>query len=362
MNQIDRYLFKRYGVSVGAVLLVFVSLMAIYLLVDDLNNFVKYEPSWWQIAKFILLSIPHPTVRFFPIVVLLALVFTLHQVIKWGELTAAMAAGVSLRRISLPFILGGVAMGGIQFFGNEYFAFWCESQAQRVMRYEIKKRPAGAAGPSGIFVRGAENRFYHCSLYDEENAVLKDIQIFQLHPTDRSLARLIQAEKAVHERRQWVFINGQETRLRYDEVISATAFQRRKYDLPETLEDFSGLALNPRAQSYRKLQNHLQVMASSGEDPSRYKPELYLKLTFPGACLIFTLIGMAVAFRFKAGNLTFEMGLSAAFAFAYYMMTGLIVELGYQQLLPAWLAVLTPTVVFGGAALALFLLTRTDYS
>ena len=219
MNLFDRYLLKRYGLILGAVCLLFVTLLMIFLLLDELDNLIRYEATWSQVARFVALSVPHAVVRFFPLVILLALVFTIHQLMKWGEITGIMSSGASLRRLSLGFLGVAVLLGLLQFLANEYGAAWCEERARHVMSFEIKKRPAAVSGPAGLFVRGSRNRFYHCRYFDRERNTLRWVEIFQPDELNRSLARYIQAESASYEDEEWVFEKGEEVLTSFGEIL-----------------------------------------------------------------------------------------------------------------------------------------------
>ena len=100
MNLFDRYILKNYLIILAAVSLVFGVLIAIGILVEDTHVFVQFEPSLYQIVSYVFFSLPHRIVQFIPLVVLLALVVTLHQLLKWKEITAIMAAGAGLPVIS----------------------------------------------------------------------------------------------------------------------------------------------------------------------------------------------------------------------------------------------------------------------
>jgi lipopolysaccharide export LptBFGC system permease protein LptF len=87
-----------------------------------------------------------------------------------------------------------------------------------------------------------------------------------------------------------------------------------------------------------------------------------LKLAFPLSCPIFTLIALVVAFRFKASNLTFELGMALAFALAFFAMTAALSKMGAGEAIPYWIAAWGPALIFGGLSLSAFFAMRTDYS
>jgi len=173
---------------------------------------------------------------------------------------------------------------------------------------------------------------------------------------------MIQAASASYSNGQWTFFQGFETRFRHHEVISATSFETRTYGFQETDEDFAAISLNPRRMSFGKLRDYIGMMVSSGEDPSRYMTELHLKLSFPFSCLVFTLLSLLVSFRMRAANLTFELGLTAAIALAYYGLTSIMADLGTREVLPSWIAAWLPTVLFGVGSVVSLILVRTDHS
>jgi lipopolysaccharide export system permease protein len=370
MTQFDRYVLRKYLTTIGFVFLIFIAIILVFLMVDDLDTFLENENvTWSEITRYVIYSVPHLVVRFLPLVTLLALVFTMHQLMKWGEVKAIMASGASHRRISLAFIIVGLGMVLLQFLVNEMVAADCEAIANKIMVLEIKGKTPGMASPSGYFVRGPNNRFYHAREFNLRENRLLDVKVFRLNSQDSALMEIVQADQAVYDKNgEWILQRNNELDEPKDVEIMLIHDARRRVDRKHrekmnfgiTPETFLDLSLDPRRMSYFGLSKYLQVLKSSNEDTSRYQSELQLKLAFPFSCMIFTLIALTVAFRLRGTNLTFEIGLAVLLGFVYYMFTAIMVGLGNKELLDPWLAAWIPTLLFGSISLTTFIFSRTD--
>jgi lipopolysaccharide export system permease protein len=361
MKILDRYLLKTYGRVLGAVTLAFLALLIIFALIDDLDDFLEYEASWSAVVRYVLFSVPHTVVQFFPLAVLLTLVFTVHQLMKWGEVVGMLAGGVSLQRISSGFILVAFLLAIAQFLVNEYVAAWSQEQARRIMVLEIKEDSAGYEKKSGYFVRGAENRFYHCSNIDQDRNLLYNVEVFRPNAENSFFSRHIRAKEAEYRDDVWVFHEGEELVLDKTRIVHQLPFVQRIYDFPETPENFFSLTPSPKRMGLRQLMDHMAMLRSSGEDPSRYLADLHYKVALPVSCVIFSLIALSVSLRMKGGHLSTELGVAIFCAVAYYSIAALMIELGRNELIAAWLAAWGPVILFGAIGIFLFLKTRTDY-
>ena len=360
MKLFDEYLIKRYGWNWVGVLGLFVGLLSVVLLVDDFEDFIEHKAAWSLVVKYILLSIPGEIVRFFPLIVLVAVVFTVHRLMKGGEFTAMMAAGVGLRRLSFGFILMGLCFTGLQFVFHEYWASWCNGQAHRIMRHDIQKKTSGFSVKNGLFLRGANNRYYHYQYFDPDRKVLGQVQIFQPDPSNQFLKRYIHAEWAEYHNGKWILQQGEDTRFEGREKIQSVPFQTQEFQISETPEDFVNLTRLPRNMSFRDLTDYMEVIESSGEDPSRHATELYLKLSFPWTCLVFTWVALAISLRMHGRNLSLELAVAVLIMFLYYLLLGMLINFGNEQVLPATVAAWGVPVGMGGVSLLVFLNTRTE--
>lgn len=110
---LDRYLLRAFTYSyvVSAAILI-----AMYIILDlfaNLDEFTKNDASTWQIISDIAAFYTYHSFLFYAqvagMITLVAAAFTLARLQRTHELTAMLAGGISLYRVALPLILGGLA-------------------------------------------------------------------------------------------------------------------------------------------------------------------------------------------------------------------------------------------------------------
>jgi lipopolysaccharide export system permease protein len=107
----------------------------------------------------------------------------------------------------------------------------------------------------------------------------------------------------------------------------------------------------PPALSYAGQQSaspsaYAQRLRAARQRAAVYEVEIQKKLAISAACLIFALLGMPLAIRFPRGGVGLVIGVSLAVFSVYYV--GLIggEELGDRLVVPPFLAMWTPNIIF----------------
>jgi lipopolysaccharide export system permease protein len=115
----DRYVLKAFWGAFGAILLFFTVIVMVIHMSDRLSRVVKY---WGPIkergydplavvAEYYATLIPFIWMQIIPLATVLAAAFALSRLTRTNELSPLVTAGVSSRRITLPIVLSGVAIG-----------------------------------------------------------------------------------------------------------------------------------------------------------------------------------------------------------------------------------------------------------
>ena len=125
-GRLDRYVAELFVGSYAVALLLVVGIFMIIDLASNLDDYLQVgpdgtAPSGWLVVKLYVLQIPFLFLEVAPFVTLIGGLFTVARLMKHKEVVAALAAGVSARRVLLPvFVLGGLL--GATMFGLREFA------------------------------------------------------------------------------------------------------------------------------------------------------------------------------------------------------------------------------------------------
>lgn len=133
-----------------------------------------------------------------------------------------------------------------------------------------------------------------------------------------------------------------------------TELQRARLSAPASRSYMSGVT--PRSRMNEARLNHERA-ESQRMRAAVYAVEIHKKYAIPAACIVFVLIGVPVAIRFRSGGLGMVLGVGMVIFTVYYI--GLIAgeSLANRLTVPPFWAMWTPNLVFG--TLGIILLWRT---
>ncbi len=133
-----------------------------------------------------------------------------------------------------------------------------------------------------------------------------------------------------------------------------TELQRARLSAPATRSYTTGVT--PRSRMNEARLNH-EKAESARLRAGIYAVELHKKYAIPAACIVFVLIGIPVAIRFRSGGLGMVLGVGMVIFTIYYI--GLIggESLANRLAVPPFWAMWTPNIAFG--AIGIILLWRT---
>ena len=143
MRLLDRYLFRELltplAFCLGGFLIFWISFDAF----NELSEFQDDKLHLLDIIEYYLAMTPEFLVTILPIVLLLALLYTLTNHARHNEITAMRAAGVSLWRICVPYFVVGLAASVVLFALNEWCVPRSADWAERILNRYVQK-PGGA--------------------------------------------------------------------------------------------------------------------------------------------------------------------------------------------------------------------------
>ena len=122
MRLLDRYLLRELMVPLAYCLGGFLLFWITFDLFGTLALFQEAHLSAAEIAEFYLVKVPELLVVVAPIALLLAQLYSLTKHSRHHEIIAMRAAGLSLWRISAPYLAVGFLFSIILFFLNEVLA------------------------------------------------------------------------------------------------------------------------------------------------------------------------------------------------------------------------------------------------
>ncbi|HEY3405207.1 MAG TPA: LptF/LptG family permease, partial [Ohtaekwangia sp.] len=115
MKLIDRYILKQFLSTYVFVVLILLAITTVIDMTDKMDKFAKAQVTSLQIVGYYLDYIPWIASLVTPITIFIATVYVCARMAGRTEIIAILSAGVSFRRILLPFFIGAAVVAAISF-------------------------------------------------------------------------------------------------------------------------------------------------------------------------------------------------------------------------------------------------------
>lgn len=370
MRLLDRYLLRELLVPFAYCLAGFLIFFIAFDILDELTNFQKLRLKAGDVLLFYAVKLPEFIVTVAPIAFLLALLYTLTNLARHHEITAIRAAGISLLRMSAPYLAVGVLLSLGVFAINELWAPQSGERAEEIMN---RRQPGAAAAQKAwarkvAFVSGRNERHWMIEALHTETFDLIGLHIMSKE-ADGTLTTF-DASRGWRETNTWVFTN---VTVNIDppgpdpgtKLVYATRAMEEFTETPEQI--LSEIKLN-RLDSARRIQR-AQFTIREILDYRRLHPggtskddvldtKLHGRLASPWTCLVVVVI--ALPFGAASGRRNVFVGVASAIVicFIYFVLGQTALTLGSGGHLPGWLAAWLPNALFGLAGIVMTLRVR----
>ncbi len=359
-NTLDRYVLKKY---IAIFLMAFCSMIAIFIIVtffERIDSIYEHNKPlalffrflWYKTPEFVHLSLP--------VSALISALLSLGLLTKFNETTAVKACGISLFRLICPILLSAGVVSFASFYLQENILPYSNKKAEALW-LRINDVPARTFNYlNRRWVMGAEgDKIYHYVYFDPVASSFGQFSIIEIDPVNWRISKRTYAEKAFLRQqrltmnRSWVRTFEQDRPtdyVRHDEW-ALNQKEDQSYFLKEWKE--------PDQMNYAELGQYIQEIDAKGFDTTRFRVDLFNKLSFPLASLIMTLLGIPFAFSMGKRGTLVGLGLSLAIVMVYWGALGIFKNLGYVNYLHAFFAAWGPNLIFGLGGISLLMTLRT---
>jgi len=299
----------------------------------------------YQLPLFVLYSLP--------IASLIAAVFTVGNMTKYSEVTAAKAGGVSFFRLfaSLPVLGILVTIVGL---GLSELVPVTNRLREEVLGLRTRQRQSR----NDFVYRSADGRAFVIRQLHVASSMINGIAMEREGnepeiPSEHATA----ASAKYTEGEGWTFGDGQ-LRLFYGPDTERT-YEFESLRIPsftETPEQLLAIQKDPENMGYAELGRFIQISQRSGGRPLKLIVARAQKISIPVATLVIILFAMPLATSTARGGSAYGIGISLAITIFYLMLFKVAGALGASGALPGVAAAWIPNALF--AIAAGFLLTR----
>ena len=350
---IGRHLVREFLAAFALSLAAFVVIYVTAEFFDRLDSFLRHDAASGAIVRYFVFKLPLVVTQVTPFAVLVGSLVGLGLLARQNEFVALRACGVSVWQLAAP-LLGFAALISVCTFAwNETLVPYSAHRWHEIENLEIKRRgPASVFAGREVWFHGRAG-FYNIDRVSPGKRMLLGLAVYQLDP-DFRLTRLVEAESAVWDGARWQLVGARTLEFGPDGVHEQPAAPSG-FAIPETLEDFRAVSVEPEELSYGMLRRQIRDLRRKGIDTYESMVDLHLKLAYPAASLIMMLLAVPLtAFGTRVTSFAASVGIGFAVGFAYFFLVAFTRPLGQTGSLPPALAAWAANLIFalvGGAYL-----------
>jgi lipopolysaccharide export system permease protein len=367
---LDRYLLRELLVPLAYCLGGFLIFYIAFDLIFEINRFQEGHLLFLDVVEYYIVTLPEILAdQVIPVSLLLACLYALTQHSRYNELTAMRAVGVSLWRLSLPYLGVGVICGVAIFALNELWVPQAADKSKDIL--DSRKNPGQDRNWTGSleFHNEAEHRHWIMAHFNRVTSEMIQPDITWESPDGSSHA--IFAQRGIYTNGHWRFYSLE----KWDKAAGETFPQQTTnsvidISLSETpasiRTEIKVSALTPTDAakgpqlSIRELHTYLRMHPNLDREKRRpsLMTQLQGRIAAPFTCLAVVLIALPFGMRSGRHNIFVGVAGSIFICFAYFILQRISFGLGVAGYLPPMLAAWLPNIIFGGAGIVLMTRVR----
>lgn len=353
MKILDRYILVAFLRTFVFVVFILTTIIMVIDLVEKNSDFLKTKPGWDKIIfEYMLNFLPYIANMLSPITVFIATVYITARFAARTEIIAMLSTGVSFPRLLVPYLIGSVIIGLVIYYVNG----WVIPKANKVrVAFENKylKNPFFYDGRN-VHIKIAPNTYAYLESYNNTNHT--GYQFTLEHIEGTVLKSKLKAARIIWlpEQARWRL---EDYSLRMITDSTHTLSYGASIDTSINLapKDFESTYLLYETFTTTELLRYIEELRLKGADNiETYLVEKYLRITYPFAIVILTMIGVILSARKSREGTGFQIAVGFFLAFVYiifYITSRTIAQAGSMDpLLACWL----PNIVFALIGLLLY--------
>ncbi len=335
---IDRYMLKHFFAALLVVMVAIgVTIISINA-VEELRDFVDHKVPLLKILEYYVYFGGWVIKSFFPMFILLAVLFSVSILARRQELLAMKATGLSLYRISAPIIFTTLLLAGLHFWYNEYVYPPANQRRLEIKNFTIEKRSRRALDRvHNIYRQISKGYFYTIGSFNVERREGTELRVCRSE--GNRLREIITAKRIEYVNATWLASDG------VVRTFDSTGNTFREFptmelrDILETPDDFSKRIGKPEDMGYDELKRYIELMIRTGGPHVRESIDLDVKIAFPLSSCIVVLICIPFASNPRRAGIAVSFALGTLVSLMYFVLFRSLQSAGYNEKIPKELAV-----------------------
>ncbi len=346
---IDKYIIKKFLTTFFFVMLIFTMISIVIDLSNNIEDFIEEDVTIFQIAfEYYLNWMLWINGLLVPLYALISVIFFTSRMAYNSEIISILNAGVSFRRLMVPYLIAGGFIMFLHLSGNHYFIplgnkIHYDFQHEYIWKHNDK----GKTSDVHLFI-GSETTAY-IKHYRKQDSTAREIKIQQYK--DNQLVYLLKARVAEWQGPpdKWKL---KDYEVRTFDGINETIDIGKNEEIDTTINitpsDFVEYVNQQEMMTTSRLMNYIESQENRGvSNTKKYRVELHRRTAEPFTVLILTIIGMTIAARKVRGGIGLHLALGVGLGASYIFLSKFSATFATNESLPPIIGVWFPNIVFG---------------
>ncbi|HEX6224904.1 MAG TPA: LptF/LptG family permease [Chryseolinea sp.] len=373
MKLLDKYILKTFLVTFFFVVLILLSVVTVIDLTDKMDKFAKAELKAIHILGYYLDYIPWIGSLLTPITIFIAAVYVCSRMAGHTEVIAMLSAGISFKRMLVPYFIGATLVGAISFGLNGWvipnsnksrLAF--EMQYFKTKYYFEKQN---------IHIQVASDTYLYMKSYNNNNQTGYHFTLEKFH--NNQLIEKLTASRVVWDttKLKWTLfdwslkkVDGIFESPKRPEAVPAmevSKVAKTKEFVTSGTDLDTALVIHPKEfeSDYRKydgltlneLDEQIKTLRARGSTGiEMYEVEKYTRYTSPVTIYILVFMGVIVSARKSRGGTGPQIALGFLLSFIFILFFTLFRTFAENGSMPPQISVWVPNIIFGLISIAMY--------
>lgn len=355
LKKIDRYIIGKYLSTFFFTVLIFTMIAAIIDFSTKVEDFIEedvtireilfdYEINFMLMIDGLLL----------PLYALISVIFFTSRMANNSEIISILNAGVSFRRLLLPYMIAAGAITGLHLIGNHIvIPKGNKTRLDFEHTYVWHHNNKGATSNIHLFLEPEVKVFI--KYYRRRDTTARDFQMERIQ--DNELKTLLKAEEAAwqSDTKKWRLSNYEVHSFDgLNESLLIGKGEHLDTTINLTPDDFVRYINQKEMMVTSELNAFVERERDRGVGNTKvYEVEIQRRTAEPFSIFILTIIGVAVAARKVRGGMGLHLAFGVGLAGVFIFLSKFSITFATNESLSAGLGVWIPNIIFAGVALIL---------
>ncbi len=347
MTLISKHILKEFITLAAGVLL---TIIVVYLCVDFLqkaDKLIRFHATMVQVTKYFLFNIPAMVTMSLPMATLIATLLSLGNLSRHNEIIAMRASGISIGKIIIPMVAGGIVISLFGFINNEFIMPVYSSRANYIRNVDIEKRQQRVMFQQRkLWLRGPDNSIANIELVSPNRTEMIGLNIYKLNP-DFSVRERTKAERLLWENGAW-HLHNSFTYARAGDAVRSYSSDGETFNIVDSPDDLGMIVKNSEEMNFTELWDYVKRLKTSGYKATAYEVDLYNKIAFPLSSVLMVLISIPFSIhKVRSGSASKGFAFAIFIAFVYWTLMSIGQSLGRSGVIPPLVAAWFANIFFG---------------